>query len=106
MLRSFDYAAFSGMFDHIARHQIDDGQTLDKIERWASAWQAWVSAAFLGEYLATAQGSSILPESRDNLRVVLDAHLIEKAVYELVYELNNRPGWVRIPLRGIAQLLA
>ncbi len=45
------------------------------------------------------------PKDREDLRLLLDTHLLEKAVYELVYELNNRPGWVRIPLSGIAQLV-
>jgi predicted trehalose synthase len=37
--------------------------------------------------------------------VLLEVHLMEKALYELVYELNNRPSWVELPLRGIASLL-
>ena len=36
---------------------------------------------------------------------LLDLFLIDKALYELNYELNNRPDWVRIPLRGLAELL-
>jgi maltose alpha-D-glucosyltransferase/alpha-amylase len=36
---------------------------------------------------------------------LLDAHLLEKAVYEVGYELNNRPDWVTVPLRGVLNLL-
>jgi maltose alpha-D-glucosyltransferase / alpha-amylase len=47
----------------------------------------------------------VLPHTRDERQVLLDAYLLEKAVYELGYELNNRPDWVHIPLQGIRQLL-
>jgi predicted trehalose synthase len=106
MLRSFHYAAYSGLFDYIKRHNVDDSETLARLERWAQAWQRWVSAAYLSSYLDTVSDSEILPKNKEDLRTVLDAHLLEKAVYELVYELNNRPDWVRIPLSGIAQLLS
>jgi maltose alpha-D-glucosyltransferase/alpha-amylase len=55
--------------------------------------------------LQEAGGARFIPGSRDELRVLLGALLLEKAVYELSYELNNRPDWVGIPLRGIRQLL-
>jgi trehalose synthase-fused probable maltokinase len=105
MLRSFHYAAFSGMFDYVSRHKVSDQETLEGAEGWAMTWPKWISAMFLATYLETAGGAAILPQGRDDLQVVLNAHLLEKAVYELVYELNNRPGWVRIPLSGIAQLV-
>ena len=103
MLRSFHYAAYSGMFDYQKAGAIEDAATLEHL---ADAWQLWVSAAYLREYLQTAGGAAFLPRSRDDLQVVLDAHLLEKAVYELIYELNNRPNWVIIPLKGILYLLS
>jgi maltose alpha-D-glucosyltransferase/alpha-amylase len=63
-----------------------------------------VSAAFLHTYLAYAGSASLLPPTRAERQVLLDAYLLEKAVYELGYELNNRPDWVGIPLQGILQL--
>jgi maltose alpha-D-glucosyltransferase/alpha-amylase len=49
--------------------------------------------------------SPILPENHDDLKILLDAYLMEKAVYELGYELNNRPDWIKIPLKGILHML-
>ena len=48
---------------------------------------------------------SSFPRDREELALLLDLYLLDKAVYELGYELNNRPSWVRIPLDGISQLL-
>ena len=50
-------------------------------------------------------GAAFLPSDAGEWATVLDAMLFHKAFYELGYELNNRPDWVAIPLRGIAQLL-
>jgi maltose alpha-D-glucosyltransferase/alpha-amylase len=101
MLRSFHYAAYSGMFDSITRHGPQEG-----IELRADLWQLWISAAYLRSYLDTAGGAPWLPATPADLRVLLDAHLLEKAVYELLYEINMRPDWVQIPLKGILQLLS
>ncbi len=68
-------------------------------------WERWVSAAFLQAYLERARGASFLPLSLEEREILLDSYLLEKAVYELGYELNNRPDWVRIPLQGIRQIL-
>ena len=79
---------------------------LDALDRWARFWTAWASAAFLQAYRQEAgSGAGLLPARDDQLRVLLEAHLLEKAVYELGYELNNRPDWIGVPLRGLQQLL-
>jgi maltose alpha-D-glucosyltransferase/alpha-amylase len=65
-----------------------------------------VSAQFLSSYREAAQSSNILPAANEDFRKLLDAYLLEKAMYELTYELNNWPTWVRIPLTGIMALTA
>ena len=59
--------------------------------------------AFLRRYLQIAGRGSFLPKSRDDLKTLLDILVLDKAVYELSYELNNRPDWVDVPLRGILE---
>src|SRR5258708_8409352 len=106
MLRSFHYAAYSALFDQEAEGvYASHPEVLVALELWARFWCQWVSAVFLKAYRETADGSSFLPRTREEFQILLDAYLLEKATYELSYELNSRPEWVRIPLQGILQLL-
>ena len=103
MLRSFHYAAYAALFDLQTKGILsnDGGST----EPWAHFWYFWVSEVFLRTYLVAASRGGFLPAARGELQVLLDAFLLDKAVYELGYELNNRPTWVKIPLRGILSLV-
>jgi maltose alpha-D-glucosyltransferase/alpha-amylase len=108
MLRSFDYAAHSAVWRGIERGDLpapgEDGY--EALTAWAAFWSRWVSAAFLRTYLETAQDAPFLPREGHHLRALLDASVLEKAIYEVAYELANRPGWVGIPISGIRALLA
>jgi maltose alpha-D-glucosyltransferase / alpha-amylase len=104
MLRSFDYAAEHALrAPSTAMLVPDDPRPM--LEDWARAWRRWTSAAFLGRYLETAAGGRLLPEDASQARRLLDALVLEKAVYELGYEMDNRPDWVATPIRGILELL-
>ena len=104
MLRSFHYAAFGVLGGDVPGSEVrpDDVAFL---RPWAEAWYAWTSAAFLDGYLAVISGSTLLPEEQDDLAALLDVHLLEKCLYELGYELNNRPSWVAVPLVGLEAVL-
>lgn len=102
MVRSFHYAAYASLLGKVAGGRSEDFSSL---EPWARFWYVWVSVAFLRAYLAVATRATFLPPTREERQVLLEAHLLEKAVYELGYELNNRPDWVRISLQGILELL-
>ncbi len=104
MLRSFHYAAFAALHERERAGMLREYDVL-RIERWARLWVSWVSATFLGAYLAAAARGRFLPASDKAVQELLDAFLIEKAMYELSYELNHRPDWVRLPLRGILDLI-
>jgi maltose alpha-D-glucosyltransferase/alpha-amylase len=100
MLRSFHYAAYAPLLSGNAQRDDTIG-----LGRWAAHWLEWVSVAFLKAYLEVAGNSPFIPRSREELALLLDLYLLEKAIYELGYELNNRPTWVAIPLDGVSQLL-
>jgi maltose alpha-D-glucosyltransferase/alpha-amylase len=104
MLRSFHYAAYALLLQQQSGERSTQKQ-LQVLGHWAQYWQKWVSATFLKTYLEVSGNSNFIPQDREELALLLDLYLLDKAVYELGYELNNRPSWVRIPLDGISQLL-
>jgi maltose alpha-D-glucosyltransferase/alpha-amylase len=81
-------------------------QDVPVLQPWGRFWQQWASSAFLRAYLQQAGDTPLLPRSREDLARLLDVWLLEKNLYELGYELNNRPEWVRIPLAGVLRTLA
>ncbi|HWW89026.1 MAG TPA: maltose alpha-D-glucosyltransferase [Vicinamibacterales bacterium] len=100
MLRSFSYAAYAALFAHTL-HAPDDYALL---EPWAETWQYWAADAFLTGYRQALGESPLVPRG-DRYFALLRAFVLHKALYELGYELNNRPDWVRIPLIGIRKLV-
>jgi maltose alpha-D-glucosyltransferase / alpha-amylase len=100
MLQSLRYASVAEL--RSGRRRPED---VARLEPWAHAWSAWMSGAFLGGYLDRARGSRILPRSDAELSLLLDFFLLEKCVYEIGYELNNRPDWLEIPMRALINLL-
>ncbi len=101
MLRSFDYAASYALRAGRVR-----GEDVPLLQPAAALWVLWVQAAFTAEYLDTVAPADLLPRADADLRVLLDFSLLDKAIYELGYELNNRPDWVHVPIEGVLRLLA
>src|SRR5437868_2634093 len=100
MLRSFSYASQAAL-----RSSQAPPEAMASLQAWARFWVDAVSAAFLKSYLSTAGAASWVPQPPEDLELQLTTMLLEKALYELRYELNLRPDWVRIPLRGILDLV-
>ncbi len=100
MVRSFSYAAFSAMSHFMARRPAD----AQKLEPWARLWESSVTAEYLRAYRETMGDSRIVPQTIEGFEVMLRAFTLDKALYELTYELNHRPDWVRVPLNGILYL--
>ena len=98
MMRSFNYARWTAL-----KHAAQDHGDTEKLAPLAEAWEGEVRKAFLGAYDATARAGDLY-RSLDDARGLLELFELEKALYELRYEIENRPGWIRIPLLGILAL--
>ena len=98
MLRSFSYAAIVNLKSQSVPPDV-------QLQPWARFWNRWVSVAYLKGYLDATMQAPFLPATRDELAFLLEIHLLEKATYELDYELNNRPDFVDVPIMGILDIM-
>ena len=101
MLRSFSYAATSVLFERAE----PDSDGWRGLQPWADTWEALARERFLGSYLRKSHEGRFLAPEREVLAALLDFFEIDKALYELEYELRHRPEWVRIPLAGLARVI-
>src|SRR5256885_11002838 len=100
MMRSFQYAAYAALWQPAMRKE-----DVPFLERWADLWYRHTSSVFLHSYLQTTAAAIFIPKNSEDLQIMLEAYLLDKAVYEIAYELNHRPSWVLIPIRGIKHIL-
>ena len=102
MLRSFNYAAYGALLD------ATEGQLPDfaQLEPHAREWEQLVAEAFLAGYDEAAQECPAYPADPDDARRLIELFTLEKALYEVRYELANRPKWVAIPIKGLLTILA
>lgn len=101
MIRSFHYAAYASLFlDNQIRKE-----DISKLLPFVEQWYHYMSGFFMHSYLEKVKGSHFIPDNEEDLSILLQTFLLQKAIYELNYELNNRPGWVIVPLRGIRSIL-
>jgi maltose alpha-D-glucosyltransferase/alpha-amylase len=105
MLRSYDYAAFAALGARQERGLIGPAE-LDDYRQRARRWRDEAAAAFQRGYYATAAIDELLPTEPASREALLGVFIIEKALYELRYELDNRPAWVTLPLGALAELAA
>ena len=101
MIRSFHYAAHGALILKPVVQSIDP----QELKNLADMWYYYVSAVFIDSYLQTAGDGQFVPGNKKDFEMLLSNFLLEKAIYELGYEMNNRPDWLAIPLRGVQQLL-
>ncbi|MBB5035800.1 putative maltokinase [Prosthecobacter dejongeii] len=98
MVRSFEYAASAALHEAPAEEH-------PLLAPWAQAWADTTVQAYLHAYFSTAHGQSFLPQTPASTQLLLDLHILDKALYEIGYELSYRPHLVPIPLRAVARLL-
>ena len=101
MLRSFNYASRAALAD-VSIERMDNLQYLSP---WAAHWERRVRREFLAGYEEGVSGSAAYPEDPETVRYLTDLFTLEKALYEVRYEIGNRPDWSGIPIRGILELL-
>jgi maltose alpha-D-glucosyltransferase/alpha-amylase len=101
MLRSFNYAVRVAVHDF----QTDDLRVRMALDRWAQAWEREARELFLGAYRRTVEGSPVVPRDPEVFDRALAVFELEKAVYELGYEMDNRPDWLWVPVEGIRAIL-
>jgi maltose alpha-D-glucosyltransferase / alpha-amylase len=105
MIRSLSYAAHSGLNQFLnTNHKDERTSDAGNLTAWATCWQDSASSAFLRSFRETIASNPQLLPPPEQSQALLEVYLLEKALYELLYELNNRPTWLPIPLAGILAL--
>jgi maltose alpha-D-glucosyltransferase/alpha-amylase len=105
MIRSLSYAAHSGLDQFLtANQEIEHAKNSPNLSAWADFWQNSASSEFLRAYRETIAANPALLPAAPQAQALLEVYLLEKGLYELLYEVNNRPSWLHIPLAGILAL--
>lgn len=100
MLRSFDYGVEVG----VKAFHSDDFRVRNAVRTWADAWRERVRGEFIAAYRETVGNADFMPRGAGAFERVLAVFELEKALYELDYEMNNRPDWLWVPLQGIVEI--
>ena len=104
LLRSIDYAGRSAVVTAVDRGVIPELAT-DALDQWRRTWVSTMQQRLLDEYVLEIAPSGLVPDERADVQLLLDLFVLEKAFYEIRYELANRPGWVSWPLAAVAELM-
>ena len=97
MIRSFHYAAYG----QLVLNQNYRKEDMPFLEQWANQWFHYINQIFLTAYLDRAKGAQFIPPDEAGMKLLLRTYILEKAIYEVGYEMNARPEWLRIPIRGV-----
>lgn len=101
MIRSFHYASQNAFL----KQTLMSPENASFLEPWTDVWYQYVGGTFLMSYLRNVADAHFIPQEKEDISIMLRAYLLERAVCELGYELNNRPEWAIIPLKGIKLLI-
>ena len=104
MIRSFHSASHATLYGQVPGI-VPTGSAFAQLRSWAQVWYRYVSANFVRAYLERAGKAEFLPQSRLQLTDLLRAFLLEKALHEIEHDIQHRPEWARIPIRGVLDLL-
>ena len=101
MIRSLHYAAYS----NILSPEYDQQRKEGNLEEWAETWHYYVSRLYIKGYFDKAGNKDYVPKKHEDFKILMHTFLLEKSLTELNYEIENRPEWIIIPLRGIKAVL-
>ena len=101
MSRSLNYATYVAL-RRVTAERPEDYNVLEPLAR---DWETAARHRFLEGYRSSAQDSASWPESPEHAQRLIDLFTLEKALYEVRYDLDNRPDWVEVPLRGVLAML-
>lgn len=104
MLRSFHYATYVSLGSERAE-DLMTAENAPILKKWGKFWYDWVSVTYLKSYLQECGPCSFIPESHRSKEALLSVHLLEKCIFEISFELEHRPQYLKIPLQGILQLM-
>ncbi|MCQ2914449.1 MAG: putative maltokinase [Alphaproteobacteria bacterium] len=99
MVRSFNYAAFGSLLMFVK-----ENERADKL-KLAKKWQKEAVEMFLKGYFDEMADCESLPKDKEVMKKLLDMFILEKALYEVIYEVANRPDWLSIPMNGLRELV-
>lgn len=101
MIRSLHYAAYGSL---LLDNQIREND-INTLIPYVEQWYHYMSGYFMRAYCNTVKDSGIIPQEKEDLQILMQTYLLQKAIYELNYELNNRPDWVIVPIKGIKAII-
>jgi maltose alpha-D-glucosyltransferase/alpha-amylase len=101
MIRSIRNVAYEGFLKttHVEKENINS------LLPFARLWAHYMVGFFMKAYLETVKSSSFIPTDKHDFEMMVETYMLEKALYDLNYELKNRPDWVIIPVRTIKSIL-
>ena len=104
MMRSLHYVSAHALSGRLSSGavRVEDLPILEPAMR---AWRVWASAAFLRQYLETAAGGAFAPVDAEEARRSVNAYLLERALHEIAYEIDQRQDWVHIPLAEVLEMV-
>lgn len=101
MIRSLHYAAYS----NILSPEYDQQRKEGNLEEWAETWHYYISRIYIKGYFDKAGNKDYVPKKHEDFKILMHTYLLEKSLTELNYEIENRPEWIIIPIRGIKAVL-
>jgi maltose alpha-D-glucosyltransferase / alpha-amylase len=101
MMRSFHYAAYG----QLVLNQNYRKEDMPFLEQWALQWYHYVSQFYLTAYLDRCGEANFMPPDEAGKQMLLRTYMLEKAIYEVGYEMNARPDWLRVPIRGVLYVM-